>query len=83
MGYLLLEYVLLVDEIDVVEHGLVVDRGQSRDDLHEEVEMGVGLLVVVVQYLEDVPVQIECVFEVSYLVLQLVVLLSQKMLLHY
>ena len=83
MGYLLLEYVLLVDEIDVVEHGLVVDRGQSRDDLHEEVEMGVGLLVVVVQYLEDVPVQVECVFEVSYLVLQLVVLLSQKMLLHY
>ena len=83
MGYLLLEYVLLVDEIDVVEHGLVVDRGQSCDDLHEEVEMGVGLLVVVVQYLEDVPVQIECVFEVSYLVLQLVVLLSQKMLLHY
>ena len=51
MGYLLLEYVLLVDEIDVVEHGLVVDRGQSRDDLHEEVEMRVGLLVVVVQYL--------------------------------
>ena len=33
-GYLLLEYVLLVDEVDIVEHGLVVDRGQPGDYLH-------------------------------------------------
>jgi len=34
-GYFLLEDVLLENEVDVVEHGLVVDGGQSGDDLHE------------------------------------------------
>jgi hypothetical protein len=35
--YLLLEDVFFLDEFDAVEHGLVVDSGESRDDLEEEV----------------------------------------------
>ena len=31
--YLLLEDVLLLDEVDAVEHALVVDSGKAGDDL--------------------------------------------------
>lgn len=44
--YLLLEGVFVVDQVDVVEHGLVVDRGKAGDDLHEQVEMRVSLGIV-------------------------------------
>jgi len=71
-----------VDEVDVVEHGLVVDGGEPGDNLHQQVEVRVGLLVVVVEDLEDVPIEVECIFEIGYLVFQLVVLLLQIMLLH-
>jgi hypothetical protein len=42
----LLENIFLMDEIDVVEHGLVVDAGEAGDDLHEEGEMWILFLVV-------------------------------------
>lgn len=34
-GYLLFECIFVVNEIDVVDHGLVIDGGETRDDLHE------------------------------------------------
>jgi hypothetical protein len=39
--------VLLLDEIHAVDHGLVVDSGETRDDLHEEVQLRVSTFVVV------------------------------------
>lgn len=82
-GYFLLEGVFVVDEVDVVEHGLVVDGGEPGDDLHEEVEVRVRLRVVGRQQLQNVPVEVECVLQIGYLVLELVVLLPQVVLIHH
>lgn len=60
--YLLLEGVFVVDQVDVVEHGLVVDRGKAGDDLHEQVEMRVSLGIVHWQQFKDIPVEIKGIF---------------------
>jgi hypothetical protein len=78
--YLLLEDVLLLDEVDAVEHALVVDGGEAGDDLQEQVVVRVAAGVVGGEDLEDVAVQVERVLQVRYLVLQLVVLLPQHLL---
>lgn len=79
-GYFLLEDVFFLDKIDRVEHALVVDSGEASDDLQEEVMMGIGARVVGGKDLEDVSIQVEGVFEISDLILELIVLLSQHLL---
>ena len=62
---------LLLDIIDAVEHDLVVDRGQSRDDLHEQVQLGIGPLIIVRQDLQNIPIQIESVLQIGDFILEL------------
>lgn len=73
--YFLFEGILMVNEVDVVEHGLVVDGGQPGDDLHEEVEMRICFRVVSRQQLQYVPIQIKRILQICYLVLELIILL--------
>lgn len=60
-GYLLFEDVFLVNQIDVVEHCLIVDAGQSSDDLHEKVVMRIGLGAIVIEEFQDVSIQIKSI----------------------
>lgn len=62
---------LLLDIIDAVEHDLVVDRGQSGDDLHEQVQLGIGPLIIVRQDLQNIPIQIESVLQIGDFILEL------------
>lgn len=74
------EYIFLLYEFETVGHGLVIDGGEAGNDLHEEVLLWIGTMVVVGYDFEDVSVEVEGVLEVSDLVLQLVVLLAQHLL---
>ena len=76
----MLEYIFLLYEFETVKHGLVVDGGEAGDDLHEEVLLWIGAMVVVGYDFEDISVEIERILEVSDLVLQLIVLLPQHLL---
>lgn len=76
----MLEDVLLLDELDAAEHGLVVDGGQSGDDLHEQRVLRVGPVIVPGYDLQDVSIEIKGILEVGDLVLELVVLLTQHLL---
>ena len=72
-----------MDEIDIVEHGLIIDWGKTSDDLHKQAVMGVCFLIVAVQDLKDIPIEIECILEISYLILELVILLAEVICIHY
>lgn len=68
-----------MDELDGAEHALVIDSGKSGDYLKEEVVMGVRACVVGGEDFEDVAIEVECIFEVSDLIFQLIVLLPQHL----
>jgi hypothetical protein len=78
--YFLLEDALLMDELEGVKHDLIVDGGETGDDLEEEIALGIGALVVARENLEDVAIKIEAVLEVSDFVFELVVLFSHHLL---
>lgn len=68
--------------LNAVDHGLVVHSGKTRYDLHQQSHLRICMLTIVGNQFEDVPVQIEGVLQISNLVFKLVVLLTQKRLLH-
>lgn len=68
--------------LDPIDHGLVVYSGKTRYDLHQQSHLRICMLTIVGNQFEDVPVQIEGVLQISNLIFKLVVLLTQKRLLH-
>lgn len=76
------EHVLLLDVVDAVEHGLVVEGSEACDDLHEQVQFRVVFVLVGRQDLQDVSVEVESVLEVRDLILQLEILSLQNRFLH-
>jgi len=78
--YLLFQDILFLNELNTVEHGLVVNRRKSRDDLQKEMMLRISSGIIAGQYFEDVAIEIESIFKVSDLVLELVVLLTQHLL---
>lgn len=59
--YLLFEDVLLLDELNAAEHGLIIDGGQSGDDLHEQGMLGICAMIVAGYDLEDISIEVECI----------------------
>jgi len=58
---------------------LIVDGCEPGDDLHEKVILGVGSIAIRAEDLENIPVEIKGILEVSYLIFQLVVLLPEHL----
>ena len=59
--YLLFEDVLLLDELNAAEHGLIIDGGQSGDDLHEQGMLWIRAMIVSGYDLEDISIEVECI----------------------
>lgn len=57
----MLEDVLLLDELNAAEHGLIIDGGQSGDDLHEQGMLGIRAMIVAGYDLENISIEIECI----------------------
>lgn len=69
--------VFLEDKVCSVDHDLVVDAGEAVDDLVKHLNPGLFAFGFLGDYLQYVPVQVKGIFQLRYLVLQLVIFLLQ------
>jgi hypothetical protein len=76
----LFEGVPFLDEVHAAEHDLVIDFGESGDDLEERGVFGVVAVVLFGEHEQDGTVEVERVLEIGDFVLQLIGLLAQFLL---